>query len=78
MNWNMIEGNWTQLKGKVRSKWGKLTDNDLTTLRGKKDELSGLLQKRYGIMKDEAERQLDEWAEGIDVREPLRPQPPRH
>jgi len=61
MNWDQIEGNWKEFKGKIRAKWGKLTDDDLTTLSGKKDQLSGVLQQRYGIAKDQAERELDEF-----------------
>ena len=61
MNWSEVEGQWKQLKGQVKSKWSKLTDDDLQNLSGKKDTLIGKLQERYGIMKDEAERQLDDW-----------------
>src|SRR4030095_2405730 len=62
MNWDRIEGSWKQMKGKVRQQWGKLTDDDLETIAGKKDELSGKIQQRYGIAKDEAEKQLDDWS----------------
>ncbi len=61
MNWDQIEGQWHQVKGNVRSKWGKLTDDDVKNLSGKREHLVGKLQVRYGIMKDEAERQADEW-----------------
>lgn len=61
MNWNQVEGQWNQLKGEVKAKWGKLTDDDLTTIGGKKDQLVGKLQQHYGLMKDEAEKQLDAW-----------------
>jgi uncharacterized protein YjbJ (UPF0337 family) len=61
MNWDQIEGKWKQYAGKVKSKWGKLTDDDMTTLSGKKDQLVGLIQERYGIAKDEAERQVNEF-----------------
>ena len=66
MNWDVIEGNWKQFKGKVKSQWGKLTDDDLTTLSGKKDELAGKLQERYGWKKDEAERELDNFANSLN------------
>ena len=62
MNWDRIEGNWKQLKGKARTRWGKLTDDDVDTLGGKKDQIVGKIQERYGIQKDEAERQVDTWA----------------
>lgn len=62
MNWDRIEGNWKQFKGKVKEKWGKLTDDDLTVIAGKRDQLAGVLQNRYGIAKDEVERELDDFA----------------
>ena len=65
MNWDEIEGNWKQLKGKVRSQWGKLTDDDLEAVKGKRDELIGLLQKRYGHAKDAAEREIDRWTKQL-------------
>jgi uncharacterized protein YjbJ (UPF0337 family) len=65
MNWDRIEGNWKQLKGKARQQWGKLTDDDLDVIAGKKDELLGKIQERHGIARDEAERQLQDWAAGI-------------
>jgi len=61
MNWDQLEGKWKQMKGSVRSRWGKLTDDDLETISGKKDQLIGRIQERYGIHKDEAERQVDDW-----------------
>jgi uncharacterized protein YjbJ (UPF0337 family) len=62
MNWDRIEGNWKQVKGKAREKWGKLTDSDWDQVAGKKDQLVGRIQERYGISKDEALKQADEWA----------------
>ncbi len=61
MNWDQIKGNWKQVTGKVKQKWGKLTDDDLTVIAGKRDELVGKLQERYGIQKDKAEKELDEF-----------------
>ena len=61
MNWNRIEGNWKQLKGELRTKWGKLTDDDLEVIAGSRDRLVGRLQELYGIRKEEAERQIEEW-----------------
>jgi len=61
MNWDQIEGKWKQYSGKAKTKWGKLTDNDMASLSGKKDQLVGLVQERYGIAKDEAERQVNDW-----------------
>ena len=61
MNWDRVEGNWKQLKGKAREKWGKLTDSDFEQIAGKKDQLIGRIQERYGITRDEAQKQADEW-----------------
>lgn len=61
MNWDRIEGNWKQLTGKAKVQWGKLTDDDLDVIAGKREQLSGKLQERYGIAKDEAEKQIDGW-----------------
>ena len=61
MNKDQVEGNWKQLSGKVKEKWGKLTDDDLTQIAGKKDQLVGRIQERYGIKKEEAQKQLDEF-----------------
>lgn len=61
MNWDQIEGSWKQIKGHAREKWGKLTEDDLEVVAGKRDKLSGLLQERYGLAKDAAEQQLKDW-----------------
>jgi uncharacterized protein YjbJ (UPF0337 family) len=62
MDWNRVEGNWKQAKGKVKEQWGKLTDDDLTFIAGKRDQLEGKIQERYGIQKDIARKQIDDWA----------------
>jgi len=59
MNWDEIKGDWKQFSGKVKAKWGKFTDDDLTHIGGKKDELVGKLQAHYGHSKEEAEKQID-------------------
>jgi len=61
MNWDRIEGNWMQFKGKARQQWGKLTNDDLELVKGKRTELAGRLQERYGIAQDEADREIDSW-----------------
>jgi uncharacterized protein YjbJ (UPF0337 family) len=61
MNWDQIAGNWKQAKGTVKEKWGELTDDDLTNIAGKRDQLIGQVQKRYGLAKEEAEREVKEW-----------------
>jgi uncharacterized protein YjbJ (UPF0337 family) len=61
MNKDTIEGNWKQLKGKVKEQWGKLTDDDFDVIAGKRDQLLGRIQERHGISRDEAEKQVSEW-----------------
>lgn len=58
MNKNTLQGQWSQVKGKVKEKWGDLTDNDLTFIDGKRDQLVGRVQERYGLAQEEAERQV--------------------
>jgi uncharacterized protein YjbJ (UPF0337 family) len=66
MNWDQVAGQWKQFKGKVKQKWGKLTDNDLDTIAGKRDEIAGKLQERYGYAKDQAEKEIDEFARSLN------------
>ncbi len=61
MNEDTIKGNWKQFKGKVKKQWSNLTDNDLDVIAGKRDQMVGKMQERYGIAKDEAEKQLNDW-----------------
>ena len=61
MNWDRIEGNWKQFKGKVQQQWGSLTDDDLDRIEGKRKELTGRIQERYGKTQEEADREVDEW-----------------
>jgi uncharacterized protein YjbJ (UPF0337 family) len=61
MNWNTIEGNWKQFRGKIRQQWGKLTDDDLDRIAGKRTELIGRLQERYGKTREAADEMVDEW-----------------
>ncbi|MDW5443586.1 CsbD family protein [Polaromonas sp. SM01] len=64
MNKDQVEGNWLQFKGKVKEQWGKLTDDDLDVIDGKREQLLGRIQERYGIAKDEAEKQVVSFHEG--------------
>jgi len=66
MNWSRVEGNWNEMKGKVKEKWGKLTDDDLTQVGGKHDRLVGVLQQKYGMAKDKVEEQLETFFEGSE------------
>ena len=61
MDWNRVEGNWKQLKGKVKEQWGKLTDDDLDVIGGRRDQLEGKIQERYGYQKDQVRREVDDW-----------------
>lgn len=61
MNTDTLKGSWTELKGKIKQRWGKITDDDLALIEGKMDELGGIVQKRYGIAKDDARKQADEF-----------------
>jgi uncharacterized protein YjbJ (UPF0337 family) len=61
MNREQVSGKWNQMKGSIRKQWGKLTDDDLDVIAGERDRLIGKIQERYGIEKEEAERQLDAW-----------------
>jgi len=61
MNWDQVEGKWKQMKGGVKKKWGKLTHDDLDVIAGKKDQLVGKVQERYGISREEAQKQVDSY-----------------
>jgi uncharacterized protein YjbJ (UPF0337 family) len=67
MQWDEIKGNWTQLKGKARSTWGRLTDDDLERVAGQREQLAGALQEKYGWAKDEVERQVEQFIESLDT-----------
>ena len=67
MNWDTVKGDWKQFKGKVKETWGKLTDDELDVIAGKRDQLVGAIQKRYGITRDEAETQVQNFEQaGLD------------
>lgn len=66
MDWNVIQGKWKELKGNVRQRWGKLTDDDIDQIGGKKDELIGRLQQRYGYAKEDAMREIDDFGNSFD------------
>jgi uncharacterized protein YjbJ (UPF0337 family) len=65
-NWDRIKGNWKQVAGKAKVQWGKLTDDDLEVVAGHRDQLAGKIQERYGVAKEEAERQLTAWQAKVD------------
>jgi uncharacterized protein YjbJ (UPF0337 family) len=68
MNWTQIEGKWDQLKADVKSEWGKLTDDDLAYVNGRRDKLVGKLQERYGVLKEHAQRDVDKWFDRVAAR----------
>ena len=61
MNWDTVEGNWKQVVGKAKQQWSNLTDDDIGKLTGKREELEGALQARYGYSKDKAKQEIDSW-----------------
>jgi len=65
VDWNRIEGNWKQVKGMVKEKWGKLTDDELDKINGRREQLEGKIQERYGIAKDQAKKDVDDWYNSI-------------
>jgi len=65
MDWNRIQGNWKQFSGRVKEKWGKLTDDDLTAINGRRDQLEGKIQERYGIAKDQVRSDVDTWLKSL-------------
>jgi uncharacterized protein YjbJ (UPF0337 family) len=68
MNAEQMKGKWNQLKGSVKAKWGKLTDDDLDVINGEREQLIGRIQERYGIAKEEAQRQVDQWKEVSELQ----------
>jgi uncharacterized protein YjbJ (UPF0337 family) len=69
MNRDQVEGKWKQFTGSARERWGRLTDNDWEKIAGKKDHLVGRIQERYGLAKEEAEIQADEWSRALEESE---------
>jgi uncharacterized protein YjbJ (UPF0337 family) len=61
MDWNRVEGDWKRMKGKVKEQWGRLTDDDLTTIGGRREQLEGKIQERYGYAKDQVRKEIDDW-----------------
>jgi uncharacterized protein YjbJ (UPF0337 family) len=66
MSWDRIEGTWKQVVGKARAEWGKLTDDDFNIVAGRREQLAGKIQERYGVAKEDADRQISEWIRRAD------------
>jgi uncharacterized protein YjbJ (UPF0337 family) len=69
MNWDQVEGKWKQFKGQAKEKWGKLTDDDLDVIDGRRQQLVGMIQERYGIAREVAEKQADEFVKTLKLEE---------
>jgi uncharacterized protein YjbJ (UPF0337 family) len=65
MDWDRIEGNWKDIKGKIKEKWGQLTDDDLNAISGRREQLEGKLQQRYGLAKDQIRKDVDDWLRSL-------------
>ena len=65
MDWDRIQGNWKQFKGRAKEKWGNLTDDDLDRVAGQREQLEGIIQKRYGIAKDQVRKDVDTWLKSV-------------
>ena len=65
MNWDQIEGAWKELKGKAKSQWGRLTDDDIDNVEGRREQLAGVLQQRYGKTRAEVDKEIDKWMSTI-------------
>jgi len=79
MNWDQLQGKWKQATGKAKEKWGKLTDSDIDIIRGQRDQLVGKIQERYGLLKEAAQQQADEWVAALALTdEPSQEIPREH
>lgn len=65
MNWDQVKGNWGQFRGRARQQWGKLTDDELDNMEGRREELVGKIQARYGKSKDQAEDEVNRWMDSL-------------
>ena len=65
MNWDRVQGDWKQFTGKVKEKWGKLTDDDLTLINGNREQLEGKIQSCYGLAKGKVKKDVDDWMNGL-------------
>lgn len=68
MNWDQVEGSWKELKGQVKQKWGRLTDDEIDVIAGKRQELEGTIQRKYGKTKEEVKREVDDFCTACERR----------
>lgn len=68
LQWDKIQGNWKQFKGKIQEQWGRLTDDEILAMHGEREQLAGKIQEKYGMAKEDVNRQIDEWAESLKTR----------
>jgi uncharacterized protein YjbJ (UPF0337 family) len=66
MDWTRVEGNWKQMKGRVKERWGELTDDDLTAIAGRRDRLEGVIQERYGYAKERVRKEIEDWYRSME------------
>ena len=66
MNWDRVQGNWKEISGQAKQQWGKLTNDDLATIKGRREELEGAIQKRYGYAKDKVNSEIDTWLDEME------------
>jgi uncharacterized protein YjbJ (UPF0337 family) len=78
MNWDQVEGNWKQFRGRIKQKWGDLTDDELDQIAGRRDRLEGVLQEKYGKAREEVEKDIDRWMEEEESRFDKPSVPPRY
>jgi uncharacterized protein YjbJ (UPF0337 family) len=69
MNWERISGNWAHWKGRVRERWGRITDDQLARVEGRREQLAGRIQEAYGLTREDADRQLRNWERNLAVEE---------
>jgi uncharacterized protein YjbJ (UPF0337 family) len=71
MDWDRIQGNWKQFVGRVKEQWGKLADDDVAAINGRRDRLEGRIQERYGYAKEETRKAVDEWLHSLNQKSSL-------
>jgi uncharacterized protein YjbJ (UPF0337 family) len=68
MEWNQIEGKWNEMAGGLKERWGKITDDEMVEIGGKRDKLAGIIQRKYGLAKEQVEAEIETFQQGLDER----------